>query len=86
MAVLFLVTNRSAVASCAATAASADMLLLLDDAVRALDAWAPAPGVRVCVRAADCPASGVSSDTVQVIDDAEFVRLVTEHDVVVAWS
>jgi sulfur transfer complex TusBCD TusB component (DsrH family) len=28
----------------------------------------------------------VSSDTVQVIDDAEFVRLATEHDVVVAWS
>ena len=86
MGVLFLVTNHAAVVSCVATAAPDDVLLLLDDAVRALDAWAPAPGLRVCVRAADCPAGGVSSDTVQVIDDADFVRLVTEHDVVVAWE
>lgn len=86
MAVLFLVTNHAAVASCVATAAPEDMLLLLDDAVRALDACDLAPGPRICVRASDCPAGGVSGDTAQVIDDADFVRLVTEHDVVVAWS
>jgi sulfur relay protein TusB/DsrH len=86
MAVLFLVTNGSAVTSCAATATSADTLLLLDDAVHALDPRDLAAGLRLCARAADCPAGRVSGDTVRVIDDAEFVRLVAEHDVVVAWS
>ncbi|MGA0840325.1 MAG: hypothetical protein ACO3P1_10570 [Pseudomonadales bacterium] len=82
---LFMVSNAEALPSCLNTAAVDDVVLLLDQAVHAVDCGVSPGAVRLYVRAADWPVDRGCPEGLRVIDDAGFVDLVTMHAVVIAW-
>lgn len=86
MAVLHLLSDPGAAASCCGTLAEDDAVLLLDDGVFALPALAKAE-VRIGVLAADAERRGVEAGAVaERLDFADFVAWVAACDRSVTWS
>lgn len=86
MAVLHLLANPNAAASCRAVLAEGDAVLLLDDGVFALPALADA-GTRLGVLDADADRCGVPiPNTVHRLGYADFVAWVAAYDRSATWS
>ena len=86
MAVLHLLANPNAAASCRAALAEGDALLLLDDGVFALSALADA-ATRLGVLDVDASRCGVPvPDTVHRLGYADFVAWVAAYDRSATWS
>lgn len=82
--------NAEALTRALAAAQPGDALLLREDAVLLAyhDALQRAPFATTCALLADLEARGLRSlvpESVQLIEDAEFVALTLQHDRIIAW-
>ncbi|MFC6673089.1 sulfurtransferase complex subunit TusB [Marinobacterium aestuariivivens] len=84
-------SNQALIDDCLAALVDGDALLLLEDGVYCALEARPLPlptGVRCYALAADVSARGLDgrlASAIEVIDDADFVRLCCEHERVLSW-
>jgi tRNA 2-thiouridine synthesizing protein B len=90
MATLHLVNRPSALVDCVAAAAAGDTILCYENAVLACVAPpASAQPTRIVALRHDVEAAGIAERLqpgIRIVDDAEFVALVTQHLPIVSWG